>query len=241
MKTYKGDAYQAAYERHEQAEKQGHCDECGWKDGDGAATCFYSDQIGSVTHTNSENAVIAQMSESQRMLYRSTRNKISAVTREEYERMLSHLLGKVTEKTEEFTWPLPHVDRSWMIGITQYKSEPSWTTDKNKNPVLSTDMRYVFPSREDAVRAHLKDFKIVDEAIEQGWHVIGIDRWHTDLLKTGLYAGLGITVQHLEKPVPHGFNACLGFQVFNGPYSTKCDVCGLEVNLWEFGVDYDVG
>jgi hypothetical protein len=67
-KKYTDDSYKSAYERFAKAEKTGVCEECGWKDGDGAVTCFYSNVLGAVTH---ENAVRAQMTESQRSLYDS--------------------------------------------------------------------------------------------------------------------------------------------------------------------------
>lgn len=37
----------------------------------------------------------------------------------------------------------------------------------------------------------------------------------------------------------HG--SCRGIVEWEGPYHPKCHTCGVEVRMWEYGVDYDVG
>ena len=45
------------------------CPVCGWKDGDGVTTCFYSPELGAVTHQNSDEAAAASMTAEQRSLF----------------------------------------------------------------------------------------------------------------------------------------------------------------------------
>lgn len=42
---------------------------------------------------------------------------------------------------------------------------------------------------------------------------------------------------HLYEPHP----GCGGTQDGVGPYHLRCGKCGVEVKLWEFGIDYDIG
>lgn len=54
-----------------QAQKTGGpCPVCGWKDGDGAQDCFYSAELGAVTHQNSDAGAEATMTPAQRSLYK---------------------------------------------------------------------------------------------------------------------------------------------------------------------------
>lgn len=54
-----------------QAQKSGGpCPVCGWKDGDGVRTCFYSAELGAVTHQNSDAGAEATMTPAQRSLFR---------------------------------------------------------------------------------------------------------------------------------------------------------------------------
>jgi len=57
------------YTLHLQARRTGKCAVCGWKDGDGVQVCFYSETLGTVTHQNSEDAVLATMTPAQQSLY----------------------------------------------------------------------------------------------------------------------------------------------------------------------------
>ena len=60
------------YAVHKQAQENGGpCPICNWKDGDGVRTCFYSQELGIVTHQNSQQAIEASMTEEQRSLLRS--------------------------------------------------------------------------------------------------------------------------------------------------------------------------
>ena len=53
-----------------QAQKAGGpCPVCGWKDGDGVTTCFYSADLGAVTHQNTDAGAEATMTPAQRSLY----------------------------------------------------------------------------------------------------------------------------------------------------------------------------
>jgi hypothetical protein len=40
---------------------------------------------------------------------------------------------------------------------------------------------------------------------------------------------------------PHGYKGCQSRVEYVGPYHMRCNKCGAEVKLWEWGVDYDVG
>lgn len=59
------------YKLHQQAKQtDGPCEVCGWRDGDGVRTCFYSAELGAVTHQNSEAGAEATMTPAQRSLFR---------------------------------------------------------------------------------------------------------------------------------------------------------------------------
>ena len=92
----------AAYERFQQAKVTGVCEECGWKDGDGATTCFYSRDIGAVTHTNSDAAVRAQMSESQRNLCDSYESSVLIYWDAESE--LLRWKGQAAKENKDEAW-----------------------------------------------------------------------------------------------------------------------------------------
>ena len=59
----------AWYKEFENA-KVGNCSICGWSDGDGIKTCFYSSEIGAVTHQNSETGAERSMTPEQVSLFR---------------------------------------------------------------------------------------------------------------------------------------------------------------------------
>jgi len=57
---------------HQSREAQrtgGPCPVCGWEDGDGVKTCFTSQELGPVTHQNSDKAATASMTAEQRSLF----------------------------------------------------------------------------------------------------------------------------------------------------------------------------
>lgn len=59
------------YDLYQKAKQTGGpCQVCGWRDGDGVKTCFYSVDLGAVTHQNSETGAEATMSPMQRSLFK---------------------------------------------------------------------------------------------------------------------------------------------------------------------------
>lgn len=58
------------YDLYRQAKQTGGpCAVCGWRDGDGVRTCFYSSELGTVTHQNSEAGAALTMTPAQRSLF----------------------------------------------------------------------------------------------------------------------------------------------------------------------------
>lgn len=59
------------YDLYQQAKQTGGpCEVCGWRDGDGVKTCFYSAELGAVTHQNSDAGAALTMTPAQRSLFR---------------------------------------------------------------------------------------------------------------------------------------------------------------------------
>jgi hypothetical protein len=211
-KEYTDDSYRAAYDRFLRSQKSGACEECGWKDGDGVKTCFYSSAIGTVTHEDSPQAVRARMSESQRSLLDSYDSYLLLPWDAESEilDLRAAAAGRADEDGGEawiefcltrtpnlrpanFGKTVPH---RYAVEYDGWLTEPWWIPSQLRPPEF-------WPSRRR--RWDLKDW-ISYEA--------GVYRPHS--------CGQG-----------HGQH--------RAAYHVYCTGCLEEVKLWEFGVDPDCG
>lgn len=104
-----GDEARAAYKEFQAAAKSGGpCEVCGWQDGDGIKTCFYSRDLGAVTHQNSEAGAMETMTPEQRSLFQ-LRFKIlfiDAEHREQYIRKVAY-------------WRNEALDTPFMVGFRE--------------------------------------------------------------------------------------------------------------------------
>lgn len=196
---------------HKQAEKSGFCPLCGWKDGNGTKVCFYSKELGAVTHSNSRKWVMSQMTESQRSLVESYESYESGVMDEEIcDLVKKHLTKQVIVNVD--------MEKRWQIGLCVY--------DFN---------RYKTP--EEVAEAWIGDRRSLERYLSQGYQIVEAKREKCE--KGTVFEGLGrenIYVYAVQKP-----HICGGFGKFAGPYHFFCPKCKEEVKLWEFGVDYDIG
>ena len=120
--------YADAYEKYKEARRTGGpCEVCGWRDGDGVKACFYSPDLGAVTHQNTEAGAMLSMTEEQRSLFRLRQKLlyIDADLREKSIRWVAHQRGEpldsefmVDYRKQQETPPLADepLYRDWVRG-----------------------------------------------------------------------------------------------------------------------------
>lgn len=166
------------WELYQDAKKTGRCLNCGWQDGDGVKVCYYDKKTGAITHENSREYMLSQMTPSQRSLLESYDSSIFLVYDDaSLELMRPRLLSLV--RFEDTA-----IGKKWRIGASIF--------DYDK-----------YHTKEEVVEAWLKGKTNLDELLEQGWEIrskepeIGGDN--------SIFRGLEITKYSLQKPhVPCG-------------------------------------
>lgn len=203
------------WELYQQGKKTGHCPLCGWRDGDGIKTCYYSRETGATTHENSWEWVLSQMTPSQKSLQESYGSIVTGVMDENTCNDLHrHLITKVTLEEDELR-PISK-KKEWRIGATV------WDTDKYKTP-------------EEVAEAWIGAKRSLERYLAKGY-VIRREYTEEPREKTVFYEFKSFKRYDMQKP-----HTCGGFGSFLGPYHVGCTKCPEEVKLWEFGIDYDIG
>jgi hypothetical protein len=220
-KEYTDDSYREAYERFQLASTSGHCDECGWEDGDGVTTCFYGSVIGAVTHQDSPAAVAARMTDSQRSLMESYESRL-VYWDEESERLIHE------------------------ADAARYHHPPEWVAQQIAKPLKSLQgqefPRYAHQSPDYSnhkvwwIPARLQEREFWPSRFRPAGTVVR----YTDAGKQYEYTTSEDQISymvHIYKPHSCG----KGHGKFIAPYHFGCTGCGEQVKLWEFGVDPDCG
>jgi len=191
---------------HKEAERSGFCPLCGWKDGDGVKVCYYSQELGAVTHRNSWNWVMSQMTESQRSLVKSYDSHQCGVMDEKTCNLVKRHLSKLVRIKES------GFKKQWQIGCVVF------SFDKYKTP-------------DEVAEAWIGNRRSLERYLSQGYKVLEVEK--QECKKGTAYEGLGresIYIYTVQKP-----HLCGGFARFAGPYHFICPKCKEEVKLWEFG------
>ena len=213
------------YAIYKKAQKDGTpCPICNWQDGDGVRTCFYSSELGIVTHQNTEKGVMASMNEAQRHLYRLDQT-LAYISEEYRERHIQHIARNHHAYVERMLKQNP--DRYPVRDTNDNPiSEEAWVAryraGREKEP-LATDPQYTGWIQEpwwQHIRA--EDYPPPElRGIEQESSSVRFVAWMT----------------HLYEPHSCG----KGHKYQKAPYHFACTGCSTEIKLWEHGVDYDIG
>jgi len=197
-----------AYRQHKEAQRTGGpCPVCGWKDGDGARTCFYSRELGAVTHQNTDAGAMLTMTLEQRSLF-------------QLRHCLLYINADLREKSiQRVEWEnrrrnAPNLD-AWMAKYRQDQEALPLADAEPYSTWVQSPWWIPIPS---AIPADMPE------------ELRGLTRVHDDRLWTAYMV-------HCHEPHP----GCGGVQVSLGPYHVACSKCGVEVRMWEHGIDYDVG
>lgn len=239
------------WELYQIGKKTGKCPLCGWKDGDGVKTCYYSKEVGAVTHENSQKGVLQQMTPSQRSLFNSYASGRLAYTSKEalqkaIQDKIQYLTSQLEHKKEELARNLKEFSeinsmqdikqRGWgWKSIDHYREIQSDIIKKNRIYVPAYEkLREIQKSLKDAVI----EFHITPK-VPEGFRIERYIKTVEDSKKDGfLVSSTSPFEGAVRVQLPH---SCGGFGTFFGPYHTGCTKCNEEVKLWEFGVDYDIG
>ena len=219
---------QEKYALYQEAKRTGGpCAICNWRDGDGVRSCFYSAELGIVSHQNSERGAMASMDESQRHLY--TRRSVYA-----------YIDDECREKK------IALVERDHLAYEARYRA----THSPNDVPTVGDDGKPISP--EDWIaryRASQEKKPLATDPQYAGWiaemswepvnrtggdtipeELRGPEEQPHDILYTAYMV-------HLYEPHSCGKGHAYDY----APYHIKCTGCDTEIKLWEHGVDYDVG
>jgi hypothetical protein len=222
IKEYTDDSYQQAYERFRAAKASGHCEECGWKDGDGVTTCFYSSIIGAVTHEDSPAAVAARMTESQRSLMESYESRL--VYWDEESERLRHQADAARYHNGDPAYVMRR-----MAEPCQGLRGEEFPRYAHQSPEYSSHATWWIPARLEERQFWPSRFRPAGTLVR-----------YTDGGKHYEYTTAEDQISymvHVHKPHSCG----KGHGKFISPYHFGCTGCGEEVKLWEFGVDPDCG
>ena len=215
--------WEAAYKMHKEAKRTGGpCEVCGWKDGDGVKVCFYSPELGAVTHQNTDAGAMATMTPAQRSLF-GLGHALLYIDADLRERAIQRVAWDNTQRRQRWEEDNPE---------TPFRKDP-------KGRAVS-DAEFMAK-----YRAEQEDQPLATSEPYAGWiHTpwwIPADDTPQDLLgrtATGKDGRLYLSYMvHCHEPHPD----CGGVKVHLGPYHFGCSRCGVEVRLWEHGIDYDIG
>ena len=213
------------YDLHRVAQKNGGpCEVCGWRDGDGAKLCFYSSELGEVLHSNTMRAAMESMTPEQASLVnlRSALLYINADLRERH--------------IQQVAW---HHRRKEALWIAQYPDRP-YTTRPDGTPWPADEWIAEYRAKQE--RNPLATDDPYSGWIHEHWW-LSIDSAtyvDTPIALRGVLSEEGQFMAyqtHCNEPHP----GCGGKKVGVGPYHLRCSRCGVEVRLWEHGIDYDIG
>jgi hypothetical protein len=218
---YAGDAYRLAYALHKEC-TNGPCGECGGKDGDGVSTCFYSDVLGAITHQNTDAAIRSLMNESQRSLYDSY-NSMQYVYLDEASEILAHRDAWRRVRSESGETEDHYIAR--MLSAPRLGGGPQaafhYVPDFSAHTCHEVDWQSARHHREDCYPARRR--------MSEG-------QWFNDKqlsLPELQVAYMAFVYEPHACGKGHGRHA--------GAYRISCTGCREVIELWEFGMDYDVG
>jgi hypothetical protein len=207
------------YRISRQAQKDGGpCPVCGWRDGDGVKVCFYSADLGEVSHQNSRRGAEATMTPAQISLSR-LRSVFAFANADVRERYIAYI-----------AWD--H-ERRRQRDEARYPDVP-FCVDAEGRPLTTEEWVARFRAEMEA-KPLATDEPYCHWAQEPAWIPVG-DR-PAELC--GLVDGSGRTAYNMHCHELHP--GCGGTAEPVGPYHIRCTRCGVEVRYWEHGVDYDVG
>lgn len=212
------------YKISRQANETGTCELCGWQDGDGIKTCFYSSTLGAVTHQNSIEGATRTMTPEQASLV-GLRSKLLYISAEAREKFLSLQWLRTVEREKEHRLKSP---------------QPFIMRDGQEIPIEQAHEEYCAKQRQGPTA---EDYPY-RAWVQNEWWIIGTgtgyDNTPPDLVArsmTDKYGTWYAWMVHCKEPHPN----CGGIQVDVAPYHLRCSKCGVEVRLWEHGIDYDIG
>ena len=223
MATITVEDWHAAYQQHKEAQRTGGpCEVCGWKDGDGVKVCFYSPELGAVTHQNTDAGAMATMTPEQRGLYQ-LRHALLYIDADLREKAIGRVAWQTAQRRAR--WERDNPD------------EP-FKTDADGRPV--SDGEFLTKYREEQEALPLATSEPYSGWVLWPWW-IPADDTPEDLLGQTMTRGNGklYTAYRVHCGEPHP--GCGGVQIHLGPYHIGCSKCGTEVKLWEHGIDYDIG
>lgn len=185
------------------AERSGKpCPICGWQDGDGLQSCFYSKDLGAVPHENSDASAAKSMTPAQRSLFLEAGKMHDDLEHSGDHSPCQPAVGPEGHSIGSGLYRFPHGCGGQFV---QHHSK-GWSCNRCGQVVVPNDpkVRGMTWSHKHVAVDHRRCVK------HRGYWVI---------------------------PHPN----CGGLVMSLGPYHIKCDKCGVEVRMWEHGIDYDVG
>lgn len=208
-----------------QAKQTGKCQVCGWKDGDGQVTCFYSPTLGAVTHENSEDAAKRTMTPEQASLF-DLRQKlvyISEEVREQYIKLHWNNLVRGKAEHDASGRNYPYISYPGGKEKSIEAAHQEYAESLRREPT-SEDYPYrAWIQKEWWVPASGAHANVPVELVARR-KKDDFGEWYAWMV-------------HCYEPHPN----CGGRQEFVAPYHIRCSKCGVEVRMWEHGIDYDVG
>ncbi len=212
----------------------GPCPLCNWQDGDGVRTCFYSHELGMVTHQNSDKGVMASMTPEQQHLYQ-LRQELVYISPELRELSIQqvawdhHLYVEAMLKQRPDCYPVqdeegnPMGEEAWVARYrTRAETEKPCATDPQYAGWLQeywwipVERQGYYGTIPEALRGPVKESTLP----------ISGRPFLSTAYKTHVYE-------------PHCCGK--GRQYQKEPYVLACTGCATEIKLWEHGVDYDMG
>ncbi len=222
---------QEKYALYKQAKQTGGpCQICNWRDGDGVRTCFYSSELGVVTHQNSEKGIMASMTDAQRDLYQlrqelvyvdeECRQKRIQLVAQDHHTYVKRMLAQNPDRyptqdehgnsIDEEAWVARYQDQQMEKGLATDQKFAGWLPEYWWVPV---DRQADGP---------------IPPTLRGPEKVSGTEKF-----------AMTFTAYMVHMYEPHCCNKGHKYQV--GPYHLACTGCDTEIKLWEHGVDYDMG
>jgi hypothetical protein len=219
---------QEKYALYKQAKQTGGpCQVCNWHDGDGVRTCFYSSELGVVTHQNSEKGIMAGMTDSQKHLY-------------QLRQKLVYINAELREKKLQLAAYDHHLYLEHMLAIAPDRYP---VHDEYGNPLMPEEKNARY-------RASQMQEPLATDPAFSGWYQA---HWWIPIERQGYYGSIPEELRGLIQHSKWGDSTAYMTHVYEPhccgkghktepePYVIACTGCETEIKLWEHGVDYDMG
>lgn len=213
----------------------GPCAICDWKDGDGVRTCFYSAEVGIVTHQNNETGIMATMTPEQQHLYR----------------LRSELVYINAELRELSIKQVAYDHHLYIVAMLKQNPDRYPVQNEQGNPINEDAWIARYRERIEQDKKLATDPQFASW-IQQNWWIPVHRQFYYGTIPQELLGpemeskpfrgeehGTQYTAYMTHVHEPHCCGK--GYQYQKEPYHLGCTGCDTEIKLWEHGVDYDMG